>query len=337
MVSYFTHLGQEHTMERFPEFVTDKDNLDSWLIRLEAAFRLHKVETDDDKVAWAHVLLSHSGSGFLDDLPPGITWVDFATRIKADLGDTVDADSLQLQFDSLRCSDYDFPRLLATIKKTSRKLFKGCPPETIQRNQIATFVRASPPQIREHLQLFKHKSLQDVFDSACLKAQSLGLSPNSPPAQVRLLDNEDIVLRGDDAGSNIKTTPPLKGTQIVTPQPPSDPSGHLIAAVMRHVEAEGERKEAQRKKEMEEEEKIKRQEEVYKALASLTLKVEGLYAGRRSERRTEEGQEKNRGSESECWTCGSRYHFRRSCPEARNERDPRRRTQSSWRRQPTLN
>ena len=183
-------------MERFPEFNSDKDNLDSWLIRLEAAFRLHKVETDDDKVAWAHVLLSHSGSGFLDDLPAVITWVDFTARVKADLGDTVDADSLQLQFDSIRCSDYDFPRLLATIKKASRRLFKGCPSDILQRNQIAAFVRASPPQVREHLQLFKYKSLQDVFDSACLKAQSLGLSPTSPPARVRLLDNEDIVLRG---------------------------------------------------------------------------------------------------------------------------------------------
>ena len=319
-------------MERFPEFVPDKDNLDSWIIRLEAAFRLHNVATDIDKVAWAHILLSHSGAGFLDDLPEGITWAAFTNRIKADLGDTVDADSLQLQFDSLRCLDYDFPRLLATIKKSSRRLFKGCPPDILQRNQIAAFVRASPPQVRDHLQLFKYKTLQDVFDSACLKAQSLGLSPTSTPAHVRLLDNEDIVLRGDDVG---KKGLPLENTIAPSPpQTPSDPSGHFIAAVMRHVEAEEGRKEAKKKKEAEEEEKIRKQEEVYKALIKLTSKVEELYAGRQMERGSEG---RNRNNETGCWTCGSRYHLRRSCPEERNERDPRRRTQSSWRRQTPLN
>ena len=59
-------------------------------------------------------------------------------------------------------------------------------------------------------------------------------------------------------------------------------------AVMRHVEANAKRKEALRRKEKAEEEKQERQEEVYRALTSLTAKVDNLYAGREANRRGED-------------------------------------------------
>lgn len=172
------------------------------MTRLEAAFSLHGVATDSNKIKWLQILLGAEGEGLFTDVTPDTTYDTVSLNIKTILGPHDELASAKIRLKNIKCKDYDFIKCAKEIRTLTAKLYAGCPPQLKTLAELDAFVNAMPNDIKSHLELLKFNSLNDCMDSASLKLNQL-----------------NATIRNISATPDLTPTPPPQPTPTPTPHP----------------------------------------------------------------------------------------------------------------------
>jgi hypothetical protein len=309
-------------MEHFPTFDPATDVLPSFIARLEHNFKNHKIQ-DDAKVSWAHVKLGPAAAGFFDELPPELTWANFKPMILSELMPKEDISSLHIQFNSLTCSNNNYPQLMLQIRKLSKKLHFKFPQEFVTHAQIDAFIKACPPQLKNFLIVQKHTSLQDVCDKAILKANAEGNTVFPTPTVRRISPEDQPHPQGQLA---ITASPATLAQPAIHEQSTLELAPQIIAAISNHTQqayaTQRRNEEILAKATKEKEDKLKEEQDFKTLILNLTKNMNVIMSTFRPPQTSQRGYNNPRQRQLTapgytppgCWHCGG-SHARRYCPQ----------------------
>ena len=151
-------------MEKFGEFRSDKEGIESWLEKFETRLLCHDVIQADKKKQWCQALVGEAGRRIINDLGARASWDQIKRELIHVLGESNPVERSLGKLLNYKPGSRGPGEVVADVLVLAKKATDDQPLQ--QRLAIKAFITAMPDKVRSQLKRRHFDTVKQVFDEA---------------------------------------------------------------------------------------------------------------------------------------------------------------------------